>query len=136
MNWLWYLFIQLFAKLCNRFLYVVLHEQWYSPISWKVYVHSYKFVLLHSWYGKFTKIFWYCLNSTFVHVFENMQYFVVVNIPRYCTLFTLYVAVCYIPTMYWSQTHVISEYSQIGHTIIARTKCNRTNFSIVRGILP
>ena len=43
-------------------------------------------MLLSSWYCEFTNCFGYCLNYFCINLFINVWYFVVVNIPWYCTL--------------------------------------------------
>ena len=48
--------------------------------------------ILPSRYGEFDKMFLYHIN--------HVQYIVVFHIPRYCTVFTLYDDVCYVPTIW------------------------------------
>ena len=46
-------------------------------------------------YLEFTKMFSYFLNYLGVHFFINMRQFIVINIPSYCTILGVYVAVSY-----------------------------------------
>ena len=46
-------------------------------------------LLFPSWYGEFANTFWYHLNYHCVHLFINVWYFIVINIPSYRTLFTV-----------------------------------------------
>ena len=48
-----------------------------------------------SCYGKFTKMFGYCINYLGLHFFINVQHFIFINIPRYRTLLAVYDAVRY-----------------------------------------
>ena len=51
-------------------------------------------------HNKITKMFIYFLNYPCVHVFIDVKYFIVVNIPRYRTLLTVYGDVWYAPIIW------------------------------------
>ena len=45
----------------------------------------------------FTKMFFCCLTYNCVKRFTNVLYFIVINIPSYCALLTVYGDFCYAP---------------------------------------
>ena len=49
-----------------------------------------------SLYGDLTQMFGYCLNYIDVKFFINVKHFIVINVPIYCILLSVYDAVCYV----------------------------------------